>query len=73
MVELAVGGEVNYQLGNGAVLFARSGLEWQNWWNFSSNFTPVNGIVPGVLGEGIFTGASDVGFGGFTLSMGLSY
>jgi hypothetical protein len=72
MVELAVGGEVNYQLGNGAVFFARSGLEWQNWWNFSSNFTPVDPPL-GVLGESIFTGASDIGFGGFTLSMGVSY
>jgi hypothetical protein len=66
MVELAVGGEVNYALANGAVLFARSGLEFQNWWNFSSEFDFLTG-------EDTFDGASDVGFGGFAFSVGMSY
>jgi hypothetical protein len=66
MVELAVGGEVNYALDNGAVLFARSGLEWQNWWNFSSAFDTL-------LNEDLWDGAEDVGFGGFTFSLGMSY
>jgi hypothetical protein len=66
MLELAVGGEANYALANGAVLFARSGLEWQNWWNFSNEFDFLTS-------EGFFDGASDVGFGGFTFSLGMSY
>src|SRR5690606_21176366 len=49
MIELAVGGEVNYELANGSVLFARTGVEWQNWWNFSSayaaNVNPAGGIL----------------------------
>jgi hypothetical protein len=66
MLELAVGGEVNYALAGGAVLFARSGLEWQNWWNFSNEFDTLNT-------EEVFDGATDVGFGGFTFSLGMSY
>jgi hypothetical protein len=66
MLELAVGSEINYALANGAVLFARSGLEWQNWWNFSNEFDFLTG-------EDFFDGASDVGFGGFTFSLGMSY
>jgi hypothetical protein len=66
MLELAVGSEINYALANGAVLFARSGLEWQNWWNFSNEFDFL-------VGEDFFDGASDVGFGGFTFSLGMSY
>jgi hypothetical protein len=66
MLELAVGSELNYALDGGAVLFARSGLEWQNWWNFSNEFDLLNS-------EGFFDGATDVGFGGFTFSLGMSY
>jgi hypothetical protein len=66
MLELAVGGEVNYALDGGAVLFARSGLEWQNWWNFSNEFDFLTG-------EDFFDDATDVGFGGFTFSLGMSY
>ncbi len=80
MLELAIGGEVNYELSNGSVLFARSGLEWQNWWNFSNSFEAngvgvVDTVLPGggVAAEGIFDGPSDVGFGGFTFSAGISY
>jgi hypothetical protein len=74
MLELAVGSEVNYALAAGPVLFARSGLEWHNWWNFSSNFATVDdAVIGGVDTESIFSGASDVGFGGFTFSLGMSY
>jgi hypothetical protein len=66
MVELAVGSELNYALAGGAVLFARSGLEWQNWWNFSNEFDFLTD-------EDTFDGATDVGFGGFTFSLGMSY
>jgi hypothetical protein len=66
MLELAVGSELNYALEGGAVLFARSGLEWQNWWNFSNEFDFLTS-------EGFFDGATDVGFGGFTFSLGMSY
>lgn len=76
MVELALGAEVNYELGNGSVLFARSGVEWQNWWNFSSayaaNVNPAGGVLADVA-DSIYGGPADIGFAGLTFSLGLSY
>jgi hypothetical protein len=66
MLELSWGYEANYQLENGATLFARSGLEWQNWANFSNEFDFVTG-------ETFFDGPSDIGFAGFTAAGGVSY
>ncbi|MBW3597228.1 MAG: hypothetical protein KY475_08130 [Planctomycetes bacterium] len=79
MLELAIGSEVNYELANGAVLFARSGLEWQHWYAFSSAFNQggegFGGHFPPLLvqNEGLWDGDSDVGLGGFTFSAGVSY
>ncbi len=76
MIELAVGGEVNYELANGSVLFARTGVEWQNWWNFSSayaaNVNPAGGILAD-LADSIYGAPADVGFAGLTFSLGISY
>jgi hypothetical protein len=66
VTEIAWGYEMNYALPGGATLFARSGVEWQNWANFSNHFDFVTG-------EDFFDGASDVGFAGFTLSGGVTY
>jgi hypothetical protein len=66
MIEISWGYESNYQMDNGMTLFARTGVEWQNWVNFSNEFD-------GVLGEPFFDGPTDVGLAGFTLSGGVSY
>jgi hypothetical protein len=66
MMELAIGSEANFELANGAVLFARSGYEVQQWHSFSSGFDRV-------FDEDEWDGAEDVGFGGFTFSAGMSY
>lgn len=66
VLELAIGSELNYQLGNGAVLFGRSGLEWQQYHALSSAFDRVTD-------ENWWDGDSDVGFGGFTFAAGVSY
>ena len=66
MLEIALGLEGNWDLDYNAVAFARISGEWQNWYNYSSSFD-------GVLGEDFFDGQSDVGFGGFVLSLGVAY
>jgi hypothetical protein len=66
VLELAIGSELNYQLGNGAVLFGRSGLEWQHYNELSSAFDFVTS-------ESFWDGDSAVGFGGFTFAAGVSY
>ncbi len=71
MTEIAIGYEYNRVLGNGSLLFARAGFEWQNWYNYSSSFAgPIDTPGPS-LGESIFTGPADVGFHGFTISVGI--
>lgn len=62
MLELALGCEYADQLESGATLFLRFQGEWQNWFNYSSAFNP----------EYMFTGPSDVGFGGIAVSFGLT-
>lgn len=69
-LELAAGGEMNYQLANGSVAFLRSGVELQNWYNVSNAFAANDGAS---LGDDFWGAASDAGFGGFTLGAGLSY
>lgn len=66
VLELAIGSELNYQVNSGAVLFARSGLEWQQYSDLSSAFEILNG-------EDLWDGSSSVGFGGFTFAAGVSY
>jgi hypothetical protein len=66
MMEIALGVEANWDLDYNAVAFARLSGEWQNWYNYSSEFD-------GVVGEDFFDGPSDVGFGGFVVSLGLAY
>jgi hypothetical protein len=66
VTEIAWGYETNYQLANGATLFSRLGVEWQNWANYSNQFDFVTG-------EEFFDGPSDIGFAGFTVSAGLTY
>lgn len=70
MLEIAVGYEANFELSNGMVLFGRSGLEWQNWWNFSSAFDQIGGFG---VGEAAFDGDTDVGFAGLTFAAGVTY
>jgi hypothetical protein len=65
VTEIAWGYEANFQLG-GVTLFARSGVEWQNWSNFSNHFDFITG-------EEFFDGAGDIGFAGFTVSGGVTY
>lgn len=65
MLEIAIGFEVNREMASGNLLFARAAIEYQNWWNFSSNFDGID--------ETVFEGASDVGFNGFTGSVGVAY
>ena len=67
VLELAIGSELNYQLGNGAVLFGRSGLEWQHYNELSSAFDQGGNI------ESFWDGDSAVGLGGFTFAAGVSY
>ena len=66
MTELALGLEANYDMGYGMYLYGRFAGEWQNWYNFSSNFDE-GAADP----ETFWTGASDVGFGGVVLSVGV--
>ena len=66
VLELAIGSELNYQLGNGAVLFGRSGREWQQYNELSSAYDFVTS-------ESFWDGDSAVGFGGFTFAAGVSY
>lgn len=68
MTEIAMGYEYTRQLRR-AVVTVRTGYEWQNWSNFSSAFTPVT-TAPTNPGAN-FAGASDVGFSGFTASLGI--
>ena len=67
--ELALGWEYARFLQSGALFRFRTGYEWQNWYNYSSAFTPVT-TAPGNA-PASFAGTSDVGFSGFTLSLGL--
>lgn len=62
MTEIGFGYEYSRCLCGGSILTARVGAEWQNWFNFSST-----------LIEGTYVGASDVGFGGFLVGVGLEY
>ncbi|MCO6458437.1 MAG: hypothetical protein J5I93_24295 [Pirellulaceae bacterium] len=74
ITELAIGYEYARLTSSGRLLFARAGFEWQNWYNFSSSdLGPVDlpGPFGGSLGESQNTGASDVGFYGATLSIGV--
>ncbi len=74
MMEIAIGSEVNYELASGAVLFARSGLEWQTWYDVSNEFGGAPDILGGAdVSEMFWEGPSNVGFGGFTFSAGISY
>jgi len=66
MTELAIGYEYVWCMDNGAVVYARATAEWQNWFNYSSNFDNVNI-------ENQFVGHSDVGFGGFGFALGIDY
>lgn len=67
MTEIGLGYEYQTCWG-GAVITLRSGVEWQNWYNYSSNFTTGTADP-----EQFFTGASDVGFGGFVVGLGVNY
>ena len=52
MLEIALGYEANWDLDYDAVMFARISAEWQNWYNYSSAFDPIDNA-------GNFGGASD--------------
>lgn len=67
--ELALGYEYNRTLQSGTLLVARVGYEWQNWYNYSSSFTPVTTTPPGNP-PADFAGPSDVGFSGLTFMVG---
>ncbi len=69
MTEIALGYEYSRCLGNTRFTF-RGGYEWQNWFNYSSAFTPVTTTPPGNP-PASFAGPADVGFGGFTLMAGI--
>lgn len=61
IAELGLGYQVTYRLGNGSLLAARAGVEWQNWSDFS--------VEQNLSGDE----GSDVGFGGFVVGAGLNY
>lgn len=61
MVEIAAGYEFSLLMAHHVQMFGRVAGEWQNWYNYSSSFG---------ASEQVFQGASDVGFGGVTLSVG---
>jgi hypothetical protein len=63
MLELTLGVEYRCCLGNCEV-FARATAEWQHWYNFSTHFEDA-------LNNDDLGGPSDVGFGGFGLSIGV--
>lgn len=66
MLELSLGYEVSCDLGCNTICFARVAGEWQNWFNYSSAYSPIDN-------EAAFGGASDVGFGGVSISLGLTH
>lgn len=67
MTELAVGYEISRLVRRSCVTF-RTGYEWQNWYNYSSAFTPVT-TTPPDNPPASFAGSTDVGFGGITLAL----
>jgi hypothetical protein len=67
-IELAVGYEYRLRLASGAQLFARAAAEWQTWFDYSSNFATNLGD-----GEQTWSGSSNVGFAGLTLSTGINF
>ena len=66
MTEIAIGYEYSRLVGNCRLAF-RVGYEWQNWFNYSSNYSPFT-TNPGNLPPS-FTGAGDVGFNGVGLQL----
>jgi hypothetical protein len=65
VTEIAMGYEWSRPTARGSWVWARFGVEYQQWQNFSSNFTAGTASP-----EAFWTGASDVGFAGFTASVG---
>jgi hypothetical protein len=65
VTEIAVGYEVSRVAAGGSLVFARFGVEYQQWSNYSSNFNTADADP-----EQFWTGSSDVGFAGVTASIG---
>jgi hypothetical protein len=63
VVELGLGYEVCKKLACGSTLFARGGMEWQTWYNYSSAFEDTSSLDD-------FSGPSDVGFYGPSVAVG---
>ena len=59
-----MGYELTLAMDYNTQVFARVAGEWQNWYNYSSAFSPLDG-------EDAYGGASDVGFGGISVSLGI--
>jgi len=64
--EINVGYELARNLSSGAILYFRTGGEYQLWSDFSSHFD-------GVVGESFWDGGSDVGLAGVSFATGLYY
>ena len=62
MTEIALGYEVSACMGRATITASIAG-EWQNWYNYSSNFS--TGVSD--------TSRSDVGFGGIVISTGVEF
>ncbi|QDV72885.1 Lpg1974 family pore-forming outer membrane protein [Botrimarina mediterranea] len=71
MLELALGYQYAYQFKYSGRVSLRAGYEWQNWYNFSSAFSPFTTAPDNFASS--FVGGSDVGFSGFTLQAGYEY
>ena len=67
--ELAAGYEISHQFCGGSILFGRIGWEWQNWFNYTSEFNS----ALGTNSEDNWAGNGDVNFGGLACSVGFTY
>ena len=69
MFEIGIGYELDYELGNGTVVFGRCGGEFQQWLDYSHSFG--SGGAGGSHNEAFFGDSSNVGFAGLLVSVGL--
>jgi hypothetical protein len=69
MTELAFGYQYTIPICGGGYYFVKAQAEWQNWHNFSTAF---QNLDDNDTGEDFFGAPSDVGFGGFGLTVGVA-